>query len=267
MSLRDKLASLFRSREAAAQRDQSSAAAAAFAPANPLEEALVKAAADPAARQAFTALLLTSDVYVATPDAPAHAETRTLQTDEHISIVNIVADNGANVPALFTSEIRLAECFGPGTGFIALNGRTLMEILAGSSAWLNPTAAYGVFWTADDLSAMLGRPVSRTLTKKTSVMLGEPAQRPEQLIADLQQTFSSDSRIEEAWLALAHWPDADEWGWYLDVRSDTPANEIVPELQPIFAASDMMGKPIDIIVQRRGLDAGTGLRLKPLTSH
>lgn len=268
MGVFSKLKRLFgRGGDAPAAAGAAPALQPSFIPLNALEEALMRAADDASARQAFVNLLLTSDLLVATPDAPDHPEQRTLDADETVSIVNMMADNGVSIPAVFTSEQRLAECFGPGTGYLALNGRTLVEIIVDAGAWVNPSSSYGVHWSADDLAAILGRPVPRTLTEDTNVMLGEPQDRPAALIADLTARLAADGRIDEAWLALAHWPADDHWGWYLDLRADVSPDDVLPDLQAAFTTDNLAGRPIDILVQARGLPPGTGIRLKPATSH
>ncbi len=240
------------------------AAPSRFVPSNPLEEALVRAVQDPAARSAFTALALQSELLVATPEAPERGEHRTLESDETISILNIRADNGASYPAVFTSEARLMECFGAGAGFMALKGDALLAMIADTGAWLNPASDCGVMWAADDIAAMLGQPVTRTVQQDTQVMLGEPHQRPEQLIANLTAALAEIPQVDAAWLALAHWPAQDEWGWFLDIRADVPGDQIVPQFADAFDNNAGQGKAIDIRVQSIASPPGIGIRLKPV---
>ena len=104
----------------------------AFQPQNELEELLIAAATDPEARPRFTQALLTSDLLVATPDAPA-APVERISEGETISILNVQTPEGTPMPGVFTSELRLAETFGAGAGYVGMNGRVLFEIIAESN--------------------------------------------------------------------------------------------------------------------------------------
>lgn len=238
--------------------------AAPFHPVNEVEQLLMTAATDQAARAAFQRLLLTDDLLVATPEAPSRTEERTLQRSERIQILNVADHNGQAIPAVFTSQERLAECFGYGTGYIALNGETLFGILMNDGAVLNPASAYGVRWSPSDLAAMLGKPVRRVVEKETKVLLGAPPERPEKLIAKLTDALDRDGRIQEAWLALAHWPENDEWSWYLDLRSNASPDDMGPTIADALANIDKNEKPVDVVVNPPSADGGNGIRIKPV---
>ncbi len=237
---------------------------ASFRPVNELEQLLMSAATDQSARVAFERLLLTDDLLAATPEAPLRSEERILKKSEKVQILNVVDQNGHSIPAVFTSQERLAECFGFGTGYLAMNGATLFEILINEGAVLNPASSYSGQWTANDLAALLGRPVRRILEKETKVLLGTPAERPEKLITMLTEAFGSDERIQAAWLALAHWPDRDDMSWYLDVRSTLAPDDIGPSIAEALANRDKFEKPVDVVVNAPSVGEGTGIRIKPV---
>lgn len=234
-----------------------------FHPVNELEQLLMTAASDQTARAAFERLLLTDDLLVATPEAPSKTDERTLQASENIQILNVAGRDGQPIPAVFSSQERLAECFGYGTGYIAMNGETLLGILVNDGAILNPASPYGVHWTSSNLAALLGKPVQRVVEKDTNVMLGTPSEQPKELIARLTEGLSGDDRVQEAWLALAHWPEQDEWSWYLDIRSDSSPDEIGPTIAQALAHADKTGKPVDVVVNRLSAAEGNGIRIKP----
>jgi hypothetical protein len=241
--------------------------ASSFIPNNALESLLVAAATDPSLRTAFNRQLLREDLLVATPEPPTEAGHRVLEKDEVLSIMNVGSADGSVFPAIFSSEERLAECFGTGTAFAAMQGAVLLEIVQKSGAVLNPASAYGVQWSSSDLAAILGKPVRRVVQKETQVTLGEPAQLPDQLIATLRRALDADARVQEAWLALAHWPETDDWSWYLDVRSSGTSDEISPSLGEVCRPEILEGKPIDIVVNSPIGPSGVGIRLKPSTNH
>lgn len=245
------------------QREDRGNPPAPFHPVNELEQFLMSASTDQTARAAFQRVLLADDLLVATPEVPSRTEERTLQTSENIQILNVSDQNGQPIPAVFTSQERLAECFGYGTGYIAMNGETLFTILMNDGAVLNPASAYGVRWAASDLAAMLGKPIRRVVEKETKVMLGVPSERPERLIAKLTETISRDERIQEAWLALAHWPDRDDWSWYLDIRSNSSSDDIGTTIAEALANTDKNEKPVDVVVNPPNAADGNGIRIKP----
>jgi hypothetical protein len=225
---------------------------------NVLERALMGAAVDPAARPAFEQLVLKSELYVATPEAPPAARERVLERDEMVNFFTVPGPDGGQLPALFTSEARIAEVFGAGIGFLRINGATLLEMVAGDGAFLNPGLDYGVHWSAGDLAAMLGHPVRRVLDQDTKVLLGSPASPPEALIRDLAALFREDGRIERAWLALAHWPSGGP-AWYLDVRTNLGPDEVNSLLADLLNRSDLGGLSLDMIVNQPGGGDGTGI--------
>jgi SseB protein N-terminal domain/SseB protein C-terminal domain len=231
----------------------------AFEPRNALEQQLMLAGNDAAERPKFIAMLLESDLYVATPEPPDHAEHRVVEAGETLSILNIHFDNGKSLPAFFTAEERIAPCFGDGLGFVAMNGRTLLEMAGASGAWLNPSSSYGVHWTADDIAAMLGRPVQWQVEEETQVLLGTPAAPPEAMINELRGLLAKDSRVEAAWLALAHWVKSDEWAWHLDIHSAHTSADILPGIQSALRSENLMGKAVNVVVNPPGSAAGQGI--------
>jgi len=229
---------------------------------NVLERALMAAPVDPAARPAFVQLVLKSELYVATPEAPPAARDRMLERDEMVNFFTVAGPDGTPLPALFTSEARVAEVFGGGTGYMRFNGATLLEMVAADGAVLNPGLDYGVHWSAADLATMLGRPVRRVIDKDTNVLLGSPAAPPDALIRDLAALFREDGRIEQAWLALAHWPTGGP-AWYLDVRSNVDPEEVNAVLGEVIGRSDLEGLSLDIVINPPGGADGIGIQIKP----
>lgn len=239
----------------------------AFHPCNGIERLLMDAARNAEAREAFQRALLESELYAATPEAPEVDGHRTLKTGEKMNLLNVQSPDGAPVAAIFTARERAAEVFGPGVGFLGIKGNILFDILADHGAWLNPGLAFGVYWNAQQLAALLGRPVSRTVKKDTKILLGSPAQRPEVLIAGLKAALTGDPAIEGAWLALAHWPEEAKSSWYLDVRTHLPPAQVSERLKALFQSGPFEGRPLDLIVNAPGTGEGTGIRIVPPQIH
>ena len=244
-----------------------SAAFVAFHPHNEIERLLIDAATNADARMVFQRALLEAELYAATPDAPEVVGERTVSSGENISLLNVQSPDGIPVAAIFTAQERIVEVFGMGTGFVAIRGEELLSIVAGQGAWLNPGFSYSVHWTADQLSALLGKPVPRTLQRDTQIMLGAPADPPTSLIAQLRSSLARDSRIAEAWLALAHWPEEEKSSWYLDIRTNLDADEVRNLLAETFRNADYAGRPLDMVVNRQSEKEGIGIRLVPMQTH
>jgi hypothetical protein len=124
---------------------------------------------------------------------------------------------------------------------------------------LNAGLPYGVLWIPEDLAALLGRPVERTVEKDTRLMLGTPAQRPDELIQRLTEQFEPVEGVQAAWLALAHWPENDEMAWYFDVRSTLPIEQLRDLLGRAVEGADMAGRMLDMTVGPPGGEPGTGI--------
>ncbi len=238
-----------------------------FVALNELEALLIAASTDPMQRSEFQDVMLKSDLLAATPEAHDSSGWRTLKKSERVSLLNVPAPDGLTVAAVFTSEQRIIDAFGAGTGFIQMNGAALLELVAESGAFLNPGSVYGVHWTADQLSAILGKPVRITIQKDTQVMLGAPKERPEALLDALTRSLSAENRIREAWLALAHWPEEDRWSWYLDVRTAMPGDDVSALLAEAFKLSSQTGLTLDMRVTNENEAEGSGIRLIPTSTH
>lgn len=234
---------------------------------NELEVLLIAASTDPRKRSEFLKVMLESDLLAATPEAHDSRGWRTLKASEHVSLLNVPAPDGVPIAAIFTSEQRIVDAFGAGTGFIQMNGAALLELVADSGAFLNPGSAYGVHWTADQISAALGKPVRITIEKETQIMLGVPKERPDALLAALTRPLSAESRIREAWLALAHWPDEDRWAWYLDVRTAMSADDVGAMLADALKLTSETGLTLDMTVTNENAAEGSGIRLVPTATH
>ncbi|MBN9221391.1 MAG: enhanced serine sensitivity protein SseB C-terminal domain-containing protein [Mesorhizobium sp.] len=238
-----------------------------FQPVNELESLLMRAAKDPSWRRQFAQALLENELFAATPTTPSHTQPHIFQPGEKLAILSATGGSGRRAPAIFTSEGRIVRAFGPGAGFIRVNGKALLELVANDGAVLNPGSDYGVEWMASDIVALLGKPVRRTIEKETQVLLGVPSERPEDLIAHLRTSFENDPKVEEAWLALAHWPESNSRSWYLDIRSDAPRDEINATLSGALSKTASLKYPVDVVVTPPDSSSGQGIRIKPVETH
>src|SRR5262245_7407281 len=124
-----------------------------FIPQNELEEALVRAATDPAARPEFFRTLLESKIYFLTP--PAH-ETRVegiFAVGSTLTFVGWKGPQGDYLP-FFSSEERVEEIareLGTRLGIVGLRGRDAFHLLgqAPMPVFLNPRLPYGKTFSVD----------------------------------------------------------------------------------------------------------------------
>lgn len=230
------------------------AAAHLFRPANPLEERLVAASrGDPAAQEAFARSLPDETLYVATPDKVPEG---TLQSATPMRVLSIALKDGRRATAVFTAPERMLAAFGEGVGCLALPGRTLFEMIRADPAVLNPGQPYGVMWEPESLAVLVGLPSERTVEKEAQVLLGDPAEVPSELIAELQRRLEPLVQVRAAWLALAYWPGATATVWHLDVRSDGDAD---PIRRALGAAPLPTDRKLDMVLNPPGGEAGVGL--------
>ncbi|WP_404335403.1 enhanced serine sensitivity protein SseB C-terminal domain-containing protein [Sphingomonas sp. MMS12-HWE2-04] len=232
-----------------------------------MEIALIAAAHEPGARADFQQLLLRSELYVATPMALAQSGARTLKQSETLQILNVPAQDGTRLPALFTHESRLAAVFGAASGYLPLPAATLLDMVAEDGAILNPGQAYGVLWSREEILAMLGRPVSWTVEKDTQILLGVPTTRPEALLQRIDRAVAGEAGIEEAWLALAHWPEDGQASWLLDIRSSSDRDAVAALLNETLRAGPFEGMAVDLIINPPSDKPGIGIRIKPAELH
>ncbi len=229
-----------------------------FFPLNDLEGLLVRAASDPGRRAAFGRAVLDSQLYAVTPQDTAPPGER-ISAGEAVQLVMAPLPGGEAATVAFTAPERIAQIHGGGTPYLGLRGRDLIALVAEQPLWLNPGLEFGVVWRPEDLAALLGRPMERTVERDTRVMLGSPAEHPHDLVDRLGRAFSPEPGIEAAWLALAQWPGSGEWAWYLDVRTGLPRERVRDLLARAMDGADGRGLVLDMAVNPPGGPEGTGI--------
>jgi hypothetical protein len=242
-------------------------AAPAATPPNELERRLAEAAVDPAKRTAFQQLLLKSDIYAATPAPPPTDASGVIPTGTDLALLNVPAPDGSQVAAIFTSEARIAETFGPGVRFVRIQGQALLEIVQRTGAFLNPGSPYRVHWDPAAIASLLGRPHTYQITQPTKLLLATPSQPPAALIAQLRGILGSRADVPDAWFALAQWPEKNEYSWYLDVRTKLDRAKVVELLGDVFEGGPFEGRPLDMIVRDPAEPPGVGIRIAPAVAH
>jgi hypothetical protein len=181
-----------------------------FIPENELENALMRAAKEPAARPEFYRLLLSSDLFIigkvegrSLSDTP-----HTIEPGEQIQIVRGEINSKSFHP-VFSSLKRLEENNRDGSDWLSLNGRLLFEMTKGATFVLNPGSAYGKELLAEEIAWMLSPATARQveIEKPTQVLIGQPSVYPQVLVDVLKVHFATRPEVSAAYLVQIGYPD------------------------------------------------------------
>jgi SseB protein C-terminal domain/SseB protein N-terminal domain len=184
-----------------------------FISANPLEEALVRAATDSSMRPAFYRQLLEAEIFFLTPEAP-----RTLETQTNVSFVHWRGKDGDYLPA-FSSLEQLQEVVnksGVTYGYIGLKGQVAFKILAQRpmEILLNPGCSFGKQFLPAEIQQIADGSLftenERVLEKVTKILLGQPKDYPHKMVAVLSDLFAQHPSVTAAHLAQMHDPSSGE---------------------------------------------------------
>jgi hypothetical protein len=177
-----------------------------FAPENDLEDALMRAAKEPAARPLFYRLLLDSDLLVIGTIAgrPPSKGLSNVAVGESLQIAS-AERNGKPFHPVFSALSRLQSYVREEQGYLALNGRALFEATRGATFVLNPGSDYGKELLPHEIARLLDpaavQPETITIQKPTSVRIGQPSVYPHALVNALKTSFAARPDVLEAYLA------------------------------------------------------------------
>lgn len=236
-------------------------------PMNPLEEALYEGLADHRKMGAFERLMLEADLYaVPEPGSPGGTAgddgAKVLRPGEELVLRGVTLNDGRNTVTLFTDPRRATEMFGPDARILAMNGRNLLHILKEAVVLLNPAGGKGLLLNPDQIKAVLEHETIRALARPTGpVELSEvaPTDEPRFLTDNLRRVLTAPA--EAAWLARADWPEAGVAGWFVDVRSDRPADEVRALVQRAVHGLNFGAETLDVSTAAPGGQDGVGLKI------
>lgn len=177
----------------------------AFAPENALENALMRAAREPAARPEFYRLLLESDLLVLGRIARAAPGTEgpTVHPGDSLQIASAQI-NGRTSHPVFSSTTRLQAYIRQKEDFLSLNGRTLFAATPGASFVLNPGSDYGKELLPGEIARLLDpnttKPEQITIEKPTQIRIGQPSVYPHALVDALKEAFAKRDDVMAAYL-------------------------------------------------------------------
>ena len=239
-------------------------------PLNPLEELLYAGLADARQMGAFEQVMLEADLYaVPEPDSPGGTPgddgAKVLRPGEQLVLRGVVLNDGRNTVTLFTDPSRAVQMFGEDTRILAMQGRKLLDMLKDAVILLNPADGKGLMMEPDQIKAVLEHaPVSASARRPSGAVeladIPEP-NHPIALIGRLNVAFR-DLKIDEAWLARARWTEARLMGWFLDIRTDEPADEIVALCERAVRGLAFGGEVFDVSVSKPGGEKGIGVKIR-----
>lgn len=224
---------------------------------------LRRAATEPALRPAFYEALMNATVYVigrVGDEAPAGDGEATLAAGDQVQLQNWNRPDGSPVIPFFTSLDTLNQGIAEECPYLALPTRSLFEMTRGAELVLDPASENGKEFTPDEVANLLASGLSRsasprTIEKATQVLLGQPAQPPEAMLASLRALFAQRPQVSRAFLALMHDGNtAEKPHLIVGIETDDDDERIFQEAGNV-AADQARGEPVDL-VRVRGHDEG-----------
>lgn len=242
---------------------------------NGVEQIIEAAMADPSHWRAFEQVLPTTDLYIA-PDGdtlkavtPGETGMRTLRPDETIEVKGVTLDDGRTAASVFTDPGRLKASLGEDAVFIAMNGRNVLNLFREGPIILNPGSPRVMVFQKDDIESLLAAAAQADSQRQAggrpsgTVQLSNPAITPTVLVERLTTAFGSlgADGIKAAWLARAVWPEAQNEGWYLDVRTARPVDEVRAIVQRALTGVSFGKDSLHVSGEAPGGPEGVGIRI------
>lgn len=237
-------------------------------PMNPLEEALYEGLADASRMGLFERLMLEADLYaVPEPEGPGGKPgddgAKVLRAGEQLILRGVVLNDGRNTVTLFTDPRRATKMFGDDARILAMQGRALLDILKDAVVLLNPEGGKGLLLNPDQIRAVLEhepvRPL-RPVSGRVELHEVEPENEPVMLMRAIMDAFPAPT-VEAVWLARAVWPDLGQIGWFMDIRSDRPADELKALAMRGVRGLKFGPETLDVSVSKPGGAKGVGVKV------
>ena len=169
---------------------------------NELEQALVKAAKDPAAAPDFYRLLLESNLLVmGTAEGMENArEEFALSRGGKLNLISGLK-GGAQYLPVFSSMSRMQEFVKQETKFLSIRGRDLLDITRGAPVILNPASEYGKELSAQQVLQLLDGPGAGV----PQYTIEE--EYPAALVEALVSVFGTRPDVVSAWMVKVAFSD------------------------------------------------------------
>src|SRR3954447_7671011 len=184
-----------------------------------LEQLLADAASDPAARPAFTAALLASDVLVLGATEDDRAKLVTWSDSEGSLIPFFTSEEMLRAPLAAHNELD--------SSYLRLPCRSLFEMTRGARLVLNPDGPQGKLFLVEEIEALMSgvEPgvTTEVLSAERQVLIGSPAYTPPDLPIVLARYFAQRPAVEAAHLGWIAHPDGHSGYLVVVVTNDAAA--------------------------------------------
>jgi len=225
-------------------------------PNNSLEIALARAASDPASRPEFYQLLLESEVFVIGHTDTGKEGRIEIPAGAKLSIVNWQKHDGSSFIPFFSSIESLQSALTEEANFVAMPARSFFEATRGATLVLNPASDHGKEFFPHEIEALLATGVNHTATRRTidkaaTVLLGQPAKYPSEMIASLTKFLAKHPNVKAAYLCLMQDPTADQ-SLVVGFLGDGDISVAMKEAGAVAADTAMQGTPVDFVEIKRG---------------
>lgn len=237
-------------------------------PRNPLEEALYEGLADASQMGLFERLMLEADLYASPdPEGPGGGAgdegAKVLRPGEQLILRGVVLADGTETVTLFTDPTRVTGMFGQDARILAMQGRKLLDMLKDTVLLLNPADGKGLIIHPPQIKAILEhepvRPL-RPVSGRVELHAVEPENEPVNLLFVLRQAFPPPM-VQAIWVARAVWPDLGHIGWFVDIRSDRPADELKALTTRAVRGLKFGTETLDVSVSPPGGKDGVGVKV------
>lgn len=228
---------------------------------NALTQALRLAASEPAHRPAFYRTLLAATVYII-GGSEGDDGAGTLAPGSELQIQHWIALDGEPVIPFFSSLEALQRALDTPGRYTALPARALFEMTSGERLVLDPYADHGKEFLPDEIEALLadgnGQQVQhRVVDRATQVVLGQPAQYPDAMVAALRTLLGTHPQVHAAWLAQMYDASQDsEPHLLVGIEGDGDLEAVIAAAGTVAAGTSTDGKPVDLYRVVRGDGGG-----------
>jgi hypothetical protein len=225
---------------------------------NALEAALAKAAMEPAVRPEFYRLLLESEVYVLGRTEKGASGSRNIDAGEHVEITSWRKTDGASITPFFASLDALRLAIQEEQSYMRLPARSLFEITQGVTLVLNPASKHVKEFFPNEVEALLSTgmnhtPQARVVKKATTVLLGQPADYPSQMVDALTTLLAKHSSVKAAYLCMMHDPSFQDLpGLVVGLEGDGGIERAIQEAGSVAVDTAPKGKTVDFVRIARG---------------
>lgn len=226
-----------------------------------LEQALKRAAGEPAWRKTFYELLLSEKLVVITNGASDTDEDGMLKAG---STVSFASYPDGKIP-VFTSVNRVfdKQVIKEQVHQMTLTGRDLFELAKGATFLLNPYSDYGKELLPHEIAGLLDGtlflPTNQiTVEKETQVLIGQPSVYPDEAVASLKLVFAKYPAVQAAYLGWIHNPESEDPPHYIFAVEGTVDIEDAIQEAGFVTQEHLHGQLVDLI-RISGTPGDTGI--------